>query len=98
MARDSAQERWLLQGWDGLVRDKVGADEVDVRIQLDGDVADPVVGERLGVLLLQLGPAVRVVSPEELRSAAGPVTRRLLELQRGCAVYQVLGSRCTRSR
>lgn len=76
----SAQDRWLENGWGAKVVDRVGPDAIDVRIALDGDAADPGVVQRLGVLLLQLGPTVRVVSPPELVRAAVPVGQRLLEV------------------
>ena len=76
-------ERWLLEGWDGRVVGPAGPGEVDVRILVDGNAGDPAVAQRLGVLLLQLGPVARVVSPESLRAAAGPVGRRLLEAHGG---------------
>lgn len=82
--RDSpAAERWLLEGWDGRVVGPAGPGEVDVRILVDGSAGDPAVAQRLGVLLLQLGRAVRVVSPESLRAAAVPVGRRLLDAHGG---------------
>lgn len=73
-------EDWLLRGWDARVLGPVGNDQLDVRLELDGDATDPGVASRLGVLLLQLGPGCTVVSPEELRRAAVPVGQRLIEL------------------
>lgn len=79
----SSQDRWLENGWGATVIGPRAPGTIDVEIVLDGDPADPGVVQRLGVLLLQLGPSVRVVSPEELASAAVPVGRRLLEAHGG---------------
>lgn len=75
----SRQEGWLLGGWGGQVLGPVGDGRVRVAIDLDGDAADPGVAERLGVLLLQLGPTCQVEEPAELRTAALSVGARLLE-------------------
>lgn len=79
----SSQENWLLSGWDGRVVGPAGDGDDDVRIHIDGESGDPDVAHRLGVLLLQLGSAVRVVSPPELRSAAAGVARHVVERHRG---------------
>lgn len=71
---DEQVERWLLQGWHGSVLGPTGDGSVDIRIELDAGTA----AARLGVLLLQLGPSCRVVSPPSLRDAAAPVARRML--------------------
>lgn len=76
----SNADSWLCDAWGGLVQGRAGDDEVDIRVELDGDVTDEGVVRRLGLLLLQLGPGCSVQSPEELRSAARDVGRRLLEL------------------
>jgi predicted DNA-binding transcriptional regulator YafY len=81
--KHSVVERRILNGWSGTVVGPAGPEAVDIRIDLDGDASDPAVAERLGVLLLQLGPTVSVQSPEELRQAAVPVARRLLERHEG---------------
>jgi predicted DNA-binding transcriptional regulator YafY len=75
----SRQEGWLLGGWSGRVLGPTGDGRVRVAIDLDGDAADPGVAERLGVLLLQLGPTCRVEEPAELQAAALSVGARLLE-------------------
>lgn len=74
----SSQEDWLLGGWRGKVTGPLGDGRVGVRVELDGDPADPGVVERLGVLLLQLGPSCRVEEPASLRHAARSVGERLL--------------------
>lgn len=75
----SDEEKRIETGWGGVVVSSVQHDLVDMRVDLDGDLADPGVADRLGVLLLQLGPTVSVVSPGELVAAATPVAQRLLE-------------------
>lgn len=76
----SGEESRLESGWSGVVVTSVQEGLVDMRVELDGDLADPVVAERLGVLLLQLGPRVSVVSPEELKRAPVSVAKRFLAL------------------
>lgn len=75
----SGEEKRIETGWGGLVVSSVQDGHVDMRVELDGDLADPGVADRLGVLLLQLGPTVSVVSPAELVASARPVAQRLLE-------------------
>lgn len=75
----SRQEGWLLGGWGGRVLGPLGQGRVRIGMDLDGDAADPAVAERLGVLLLQLGPTCQVEQPAELRRAATSVGARLLE-------------------
>lgn len=76
---DQVAERWLLEGWGGTVVGPVPGG-VDVRVLVDEPVGEEGVAARLGALLVQLGPGVRVVSPERLRTAAVPVAQRLLQL------------------
>ena len=76
----SRADSWLCGAWGGVVQGRVGDDQVDIRIQLDGDVTDEGVVRRLGVLVLQLGQGCAVQAPENLRDAAVRVGRRLLEL------------------
>ena len=75
----SRADSWLCDSWDGLVQDRVG-DDVDILVQLDGDVTDEGVVRRLGVLVLQLGEGCSVQSPEDLRDAPARVGERLLAL------------------
>jgi predicted DNA-binding transcriptional regulator YafY len=75
----SRQEDWLLGGWGGRVLGPTGDGRVRVALDLDGDAADPGIAERLGVLLLQLGPTCRVEEPVDLQTAARSVGARLLE-------------------
>lgn len=75
----SRAESWLVNGWNGTPLGPVGDGQQDVRVDLDGDLADPAVAQRLGVLLLQLGPGCAVQSPPELQNAAVRVAARLLE-------------------
>lgn len=75
----SGEEARLEGGWGGVV--VAAADgQVDMRIQVDGELDDPALTARLGVLLLQLGPTVRVVSPPQLVTCAVAVGQRLLAL------------------
>ena len=71
----SAAEHRLVDGWGARV---VGPPH-DGRLQLRFDLDRLHAGTRLGVLLLQLGPDCRVVSPPELVDAAVPVAQRLLD-------------------
>ncbi len=76
---DVTLERWLLEGWSGRVVGPVDGG-VDIRILVDEQVGDAGIEARLGTLLVQLGPGVRVVTPERLRGAAVPVAQKLLDL------------------
>jgi predicted DNA-binding transcriptional regulator YafY len=73
-ARSPALRR-LLDGWFGEAVAETPS-TTDIAIYVDRPAAS-----RVGVLLLQLGPGCRVVSPAELRDAAVPVAPRLL----GCS-------------
>ena len=64
----------LVDGWHA-----VAGQPQDGRLQLRFDLDRLHAGTRLGVLLLQLGPGCRVVSPPELVQAAAPVAQRLLD-------------------
>lgn len=75
----SRADSWLCDSWSGLVQRRVG-DDVDIQVELDGDVTDEGVVRRLGVLMLQLGAGCSVQSPAQLADAAALVGRRLLEL------------------
>ena len=79
----SAEETRIEKGWGGVVVSAVEDGLVDMRVELDGHAADPGVANRLGVLLLQLGPTVSVVAPPELVAAAAPVAQRLFERHAG---------------
>ena len=71
---ESAAEHRLVDGWDARVVGPPSHGRLRLRVDLDRLHA----GTRLGVLLLQLGPGCRVVSPPELVHAAVPVAQRLL--------------------
>lgn len=76
----SAEESRLEAGWDAVVRTSVENGHVEMLIELDGDLDDPGLRDKLGVLLLRLGPTVSVVSPVELRAAARDVGAKLLDV------------------